>query len=257
MLKPMGNTWAVVTGGSSGLGVAFAKRLAAEGADIWLAARREDKLWDVAEALESEYGVATRISVVDLSDGASRAAFSAELAGARVSHLVNNAGFAQLGSFAEADSAGTTAMLETNMVAVTELMHAVLPGMRERARGAIINVASVAAFQPTPNMSAYAATKAYVLRLSVGVREELKGSGVRVIATCPGPIETDFWEVGGNDDMMRSRVSPEHVVDATMDGLRRNRPFVLDTAASKAMAFATRLAPLGLQASIAAWVTSR
>lgn len=253
----MNNTWAVVTGGSSGLGVAFARRLAAEGADVWLAARREDKMRELASQLEDEFGVATRVSAVDLSDGEARAAFNAEVAGARVSHLVNNAGFAQLGNFAETDPARTTQMLELNVVALTELAHAVLPGMRGRGSGAIINVASTAAFQPTPGMSVYAASKAYVLRFSAGLWRELKGSGVRVIASCPGPTETEFWEAAGNNSVMTHRRTPEQVVDVTFDALYKDRPFVIDGAANRAMAFATRLAPVTLQTWIAQSITSR
>lgn len=256
-VKGMKNTWAVVTGGSSGLGVAFAERLAAEGADVWLAARSQDKLRDVADRISGEFGVATRISVVDLSDDEARAAFMAELRDARVSHLVNNAGFAQIGSFADSDPERTTEMLELNVVALTDLIHAVLPGMRERGRGAIINVASTGAFQPTPSMAAYAASKAYVLNLSAALWQELKGTGIRVLASCPGPTETDFWTVAGNDSVLKNRRTPQQVVDATMDGLRRNRPVVIDGAWNKALAFAARFAPVQAQTAVSHYVTTR
>lgn len=253
----MTNTWAVVTGGSSGLGVAFAERLAAEGADIWLAARREDMLREVASRLEADFGVATRVSVVDLSDADARRTFAAEVRAAKVSHLVNNAGFAQIGPFAESDPEGTTEMLELNVVAFTEMVHAVLPGMLEARRGAIINVASLAAFQPTPSMSAYGASKAYVLRLSAALWQELKGTGVRVVASCPGPTETGFWAAAGNDSVMKRRRSPEQVVDVTLEALRRNRPVVVDGGMNRLMAFATRLAPVQAQTAIASLVTTR
>ncbi|MDO5677941.1 MAG: SDR family oxidoreductase [Propionibacteriaceae bacterium] len=253
----MNNTWAVVTGGSSGLGVAFAQRLAAEGADIWLAARSEDKMREVAAQLEADFGVATRISAVDLSDGEARAAFHAEVGAAQVSHLVNNAGFAQLGDFKDSDPARTAQMLELNVVALTDLVHAVLPGMLQRGRGAIINVASTAAFQPTPSMSVYAASKAYVLNFSAALWEELKGTGVRVLASCPGPTETEFWTAAGNDSVMRKRRTAEQVVDVTMDALRRNKPFVIDGAGNRVMAFANRLAPIRAQTAIAHLITTR
>ena len=252
----MDNTWAVVTGGSSGLGVAFAERLAAEGADIWLAARSEDRMREVAQRLEHNYGVATRISSVDLADAGARADFTAEVAEAGVSHLINNAGFAQLGDFAGSDPRRTTEMLELNVVALTELVHAVLPGMRRRGSGAIINVASTAAFQPTPSMTVYAASKAYVLRFSTGLWRELKGTGVRVIASCPGPTETGFWEAAGNDAVMKRRRTPEQVVDVTFEALYKDKPFVIDGAANRAMAFATRLAPIGFQTKIAQLITT-
>ena len=253
----MNNTWAVVTGGSSGLGVAFAQRLAAEGADIWLAARSEDKMREVAAQLEADYGVATRISAVDLSDGEARVAFYAEVAEAQVSHLVNNAGFAQLGAFKDFDPEVTTQMLELNVVALTDLIHVVLPGMLQRGRGAIINIASTGAFQPTPSMSAYAASKSYVLNLSAALWEELKGTGVRVIASCPGPTDTEFWATGGNESVMRNRRTPEQVVDTTMDALRRNKPFVVDGASNRVLAFANRLVPIKAQTAIAHLITTR
>ncbi|GAA4891171.1 SDR family oxidoreductase [Tessaracoccus lubricantis] len=253
----MSNTWSVVTGGSTGLGVAFAERLAAEGSDIWLAARSEDQMQEVAARLESQYGVATRISTVDLTHREARAAFIAEVTAAKVGHLVNNAGFAQLGHFADSDPEGTSDMLELNIVALTEMVHAVLPGMLARGRGAIVNVASTAAFQPTPNMAAYAASKAYVLRLSVALWRELKHTGVRVIASCPGATATGFWANGGNDDMMRNRRSPEQVADVTFDALRKHRPFVVDGTLNRAMALATRAVPMGLQTHVAHFITSR
>lgn len=256
-VKGMDNTWAVVTGGSSGLGVAFAERLAAEGADVWLVARSGDKLAAVAARLESEFGVATRISVVDLTDGGARAVFAAELAQAKVSHLVNNAGFAQLGHFSETDPTRTAQLLELNVVALTDLTHAALPGMLRRGRGAIINVASTAAFQPTPSMSVYAASKAYVLSLTAALWEELKHTGVRAIACCPGPTETEFFKAAGNEHVLRNRRTPEQVIDATFAALHQNRSVVIDGAQNRLLALAARFAPIKLQTVIAQYITTR
>lgn len=255
-VKAMSNTWSVVTGGSTGLGVAFAERLAAEGSDVWLAARSGDQMQAVARRLESEYGVATRISTVDLTHREARRAFIEEVRAAKVGHLVNNAGFAQLGQFAASDPEGTTDMVELNIVALTDLTHAVLPGMLERGRGAIVNVASTAAFQPTPNMASYAASKAYVLSFSVALWRELKPTGVRVIASCPGATKTEFWVRGGDDNMMRTRRAPEQVATVTFDALRKHRPFVVDGTMNRVMAFATRLVPMDLQTQIAGVITA-
>lgn len=253
----MKNSWAVITGGSSGLGVAFAERLAAEGANIWLAARSEDKMAALAERLQAEFGVASRYSVVDLADAAARAAFVAELGEARVTHLVNNAGFAQLGPFADSDPARTTEMLELNVVALTDLVHAVLPGMRERGRGAIINIASTAAFQPTPSMGAYAASKSYVVNFSAALWQELKGSGVRVLASCPGPTETEFWATAGNDRVLTNRRTTRHVVDSTMEALRRDHPIVVDGTKNRVLTWAARLAPVKVQTVVSNYITTR
>lgn len=247
----MSQSWAVVTGASAGLGVAFARRLASEGAGVILVARSADKLGQVAEELTGTYGVPTRVVPVDLSDRDARADLVAELRDTPTSHLINNAGFGTMGEFAEADPARITQELELNTVALTELTRAVVPGMIERGRGAIVNVASTGAFQPIPTMAVYAATKAYVLRFSIALWEELRPSGVRAIAICPGPTETSFFANAGNDAVMGHRRTPEQVVETTFSGLRRHRPYVVDGARNGALAFATRFAPAGLQASLA------
>lgn len=247
----MNDSWAVVTGASAGLGVAFARRLAAEGANVVLVARSADKLARVASELESEFGVSALALPTDLSDPAARAALAEDLSGRTVSHLVNNAGFGTMGDFADADPARMTQELELNAVALTALSRAVLPGMIRRGRGAIVNVASTAAFQPIPTMAVYAATKAYVLRFTIALWEELHPTGVRAIAICPGPTETAFFANAGNDAVMGSRRTPEQVVDTTFDGLSRHRPYVVDGSRNAAMAFATRFAPTRLQAALA------
>ena len=106
-------------------------------------------------------------------------------------------------------------------------------------------------------MAAYAASKAYVLNLSAALWQELKGTGIRVLASCPGPTETDFWTVAGNDSVLKNRRTPQQVVDATMDGLRRNRPVVIDGAWNKALAFAARFAPVQAQTAVSHYVTTR
>ena len=247
----MSNSWAVVTGASAGLGVAYADRLASEGADVWLAARSGDKLEEVAADLRARHGVQARVTAVDLSDGAARRGFVDEVGAARVSHLVNNAGFGTMGDFAEAPAERLVQEMELNMVALTELTRAVLPGMLAQGRGAIVNVASTAAFQPIPTMAVYAASKAYVLRFSMALWDELKDSGVRVLAICPGPTETAFFANAGNENAMSNRRTPEQVVDTTFEALRRNRPFVIDGASNGALAFATRFAPTGLTLALA------
>ncbi|MFT3887847.1 MAG: SDR family oxidoreductase [Arachnia sp.] len=244
-------SWAVITGASAGLGVAFAERLASEGADVWLAARSQDKLEEVAAGIRARHGVQTRVSPVDLSDAAARRGFVDEVGAARVTHLVNNAGFGSMGDFATLAADRLGQEMQLNMVALTELTRAVLPGMLERDRGAVINVASTAAFQPIPTMAVYAASKAYVLRLSIALWGELKGTGVRALAICPGPTETAFFANAGNDQVMGNRRTPEQVVDTTFEALRRNRPFAVDGASNATMAFANRLAPTWLAVSLA------
>lgn len=247
----MSTSWAVITGASAGLGVAYADRLASEGANVWLAARSGDVLEDVAAGIRERHGVQTRVTAVDLSADATRRGFVEEVGAAQISHLINNAGFGTMGDFVDADPARLGQEMQLNMVALTELTRAVLPGMKERGRGAVVNVASAAAFQPIPTMAVYAASKAYVLRFSVALRDELKGTGVRVLAICPGPTETAFFANAGNESAMSNRRTPQQVVDTTFEALKRNRPFVVDGATNATLAFANRLAPTWLAVSLA------
>lgn len=243
-------------GASSGLGVEFAERLAADGANVLLVARRADLLEAVAERVRSHFGVLAETHPADLTDPAQRAALVTRMAELDVSHLVNNAGFGTMGAFAEIEPERMSQEMELNMVALTELTRAVVPGMVARGSGAIIQVASTAAFQPIPTMAVYAATKAYVKRLGVALWEELRETGVRVVVICPGPTETEFFATAGDDAVMRRRRTPAQVVETTMRALAAHRPLVVDGLPNAAMALATRLAPVALQARLARVVAS-
>lgn len=247
----MSGSWAVITGASSGLGVEYAERLAREGANVLLVARRQGHLDEVAGRVRARYGVLAETFPVDLTDPAGRAALIARLAALDVSHLVNNAGFGTMGRFHETDPGRMGQEMELNTVALTELTRAVVPGMVARGSGAVVQVASTAAFQPIPTMAVYAATKAYVMRLGIALWEELHETGVRVVVICPGPTETEFFATAGNDSVMRLRRTPPQVVDTTMRALQAHRPIVVDGWANAAMAFATRFAPVRLQARLA------
>lgn len=252
----MNNAWAVVTGASSGLGVAFADRIASEGVGVVLVARREDKLREVAADLRRRRGVDTDVVAADLStqEGVQKVIDAME--GRELAYLVNNAGFGTLGDFEQADESRIASELNLNVVALTQLSRAAAPGMVERGRGAIINVASTAAFQPIPRMAVYAASKAYVLRLTIALWSELHPTGVRALAICPGPTETEFFANAGNDAVMADRRTPAQVVDTTFTALKQHRPYVVDGVRNTVMAFATRLAPTRLQAKLAEFVAT-
>lgn len=252
----MSTHWAVVTGASSGLGVAYAERLAEEGAGIVLVARSTDKLEAVAQNLRQRFGVETMVLPTDLTDRGARARLIGDLEGLQVSHLVNNAGFGTLGSFHKLAPERISQEVELDVVALTELSRAVVPGMIERGSGAIINVGSTASFQPIPQMAVYAAAKAYVLRFTVALWGELKDTGVRAVCICPGPTDTDFFANAGNDSVMARRRTPQQVVETTFDALARHRPVVVDGALNSVMAFANRLAPVGVSARIAQWIAT-
>lgn len=252
----MTTSWAVVTGASGGLGEGYAHELARQGADVALVARSEDKLTEVAAELRHSYGVATDVLACDLTDRDARTELVAELAGREVHTLVNNAGFASLGAFQDVDPGRLSRELELNVAALTELTRALVPQMAERDRGAIINVASTAAFQPIPDMAVYAATKAYVLSLSGALWGEYRGTGVRVVCICPGPTETSFFDNAGNADVMKRRRTVDQVVDSTFKALRARRPYVVDGVLNNVMAQATRFSPTALTVHLSRYIAT-
>ena len=247
----MANEVALITGASAGLGVEFARQLSKRGHRLVLAARRKDRL----DSLAAELGNARPVEI-DLSrEGAADELLkNVADAGETIDLLVNNAGFGLHGLFHEADSRRLRQMVDLNCGALTDLCRAVLPGMIERRSGAILNVASTAAFQPGPGMAVYFATKAYVLSLSEALHEEVRRHGICVSALCPGPTRTEFGEVAGfKGDGAFDRLSMDSaaVVRAGLEGLDRNKAVVVTGALNKAAAFSTRLVPRGLVRRVA------
>ena len=241
----------LITGASAGLGAEFARQLAAKGQRLVLAARRTDRL----EALAAELGNARAVTA-DLSRPGAAAGLIGDIeqAGETVELLVNNAGFGLHGWLAELDAARQCEMIDLNCGALLDLTRAVLPSMIARKSGAILNVASTAAFQPGPGMAVYFATKAFVLSLSEAVHEEVKPHGIRVTALCPGPTRTEFGEVagfGGNGAFDRLSMDSPTVVSAGLRGLERNKAVVIPGAMNKAGAFSGRLVPRALVRKIA------
>lgn len=188
---------ALITGASGGIGAAFAAELAKRQHNLILVARSEDKLQQLAAKLRQEFKIAIEIIVRDLTvPGTTTAVCDAVVAkGLTVDLLVNNAGFGDYGIFADRPLAKQVEMVQLNIVALVELSHLFLQGMRERKSGSIINVASIVAFQPMPYLSVYAASKAFVLSFSEALWVENQDCGVRVLALCPGATESDFFKV--------------------------------------------------------------
>ena len=184
----------VVTGASSGLGVAFARLAAADGRRLMLVARREERMRALAAELESVHGVAVEVYPCDLADPAQRQALCAVLADRDVGLLINNAGVGLRGRLDQQPEDRIDGMVEVNMAALTELSRAVAPGMAERRRGGILQVGSLAAFLPGPRMAVYFASKAYVQSFSEALWAELRPFGVSVTVLCPGPTESEFHE---------------------------------------------------------------
>lgn len=237
---------ALVTGASAGLGAEFARQLSKRGHRLVLAARRKERL----EQLVGELGNARDLAI-DLSEPGAAAELMAniEASGEQVEVLINNAGFGLRGRFAEQDSARLRQMIDLNCGVLTELCRAVLPPMIEGGSGAILNVASTAAFQPGPGMSVYFATKAFVLSLSEALHEEVKDQGIKVSALCPGPTRTEFGEVAGFGEegfFDKIAMDSNRVVTEALDGLERNKAIVIPGVLNKTGALSTRLFPRAL-----------
>jgi short-subunit dehydrogenase len=197
--QPDPNSTALVTGASSGIGAEIARALARRGHGVTLAARREDRLKELAEEISGEHGVRAETVSVDVSDMDARKRLEPELAerGLTVEILVNNAGYGSGGKFIELDGDSEAAMIRTNVESIVALSNIFLPPMVERGRGAMLNLASLISFQPMPFQATYGASKAAVLAFTEAIHEELRGSGVTITAICPGPVRTEFGEMGG------------------------------------------------------------
>ncbi|MEM8884551.1 MAG: SDR family oxidoreductase [Planctomycetota bacterium] len=191
----MSTQWAVITGASAGIGADFARLFAADGCPLVLVARRRERLEELAATLPVE----TRICAADLATAEGVAALIAFLdeQGIEPHHLVNNAGFGLRGAFAELDPTAMHDMIRLNVLALTDLTRRYLPAMLARGSGGVLNVASLAGFQPGPNMAVYYATKAFVLHMTEAIAQEIKGRGVTMNAFCPGPVATEFNDVAG------------------------------------------------------------
>jgi len=251
---PKENTTAVVTGASSGIGADIARELARRGHGVTLVARREDRLKALADELAGAHRVRTEVIAADLTNADSRAELPTQLdaRGLTPDILVNNAGFTTMGPVHRADRAGELAMVRTNVEAVVDLCTLFVPGMVTRHRGAVLNTASTAAFQPLPGQACYGASKSFVLSYGRALGAELRGTGVTVTTLCPGPVETGFAEAAGMTDDEAGEALPKFmwvpaadVARAAVDGLDAGRPVVIPGAANRAAASLAHLAPKG------------
>lgn len=236
---------ASVTGASAGIGAAFAGRLAREGYDLVLVARDEKRLQMRAKELRGEYGVGVELLPADLTDP-DQCARVERAAAAGLDLLVNNAGFGTFGSFWKLPLDREEEEIRLNVLALVRLTHAALRKMVERGHGAIINVSSLASFQPMPYNATYGATKAYVTSFTEALAEELRGTGVAVQALCPGFTRTEFQQraglrVSGVPAFMW--MSAEEVVDASLAALQKGQVVVVPGAPYKALALLSGLAP--------------
>ena len=230
----------------------MARELARRGHGLTLVARREDRLLTLAAELARASAVRVEVIATDLTDADSRGALLTQLAqrGLTVDILINNAGFTTMGPVSNADRAAELALVRTNVEAVVDLCDVFIPGMVTRHRGAVLNTASTAAFQPLPGQAAYGASKAFVLSYGRALAAELRGSGVSVTTLCPGPVETGFAEAAGMTDEEAAESLPKvmwvpagDVAHAGIEGLAAGRTVVIPGAANRVGAGLAHLAP--------------
>ena len=236
----------LITGASSGIGAAFARKLAARGRNVLLVARSEDKLIALCNELGRLTSIRAQYLALDLRDPEARSQLFEETKkrDLEIDTLINNAGFGSMNDFSKLELQHELEMIELNITAVVELTHRFLGPMRERKRGTIINVASTAGFQPVPYMATYAATKAFVLSFSEALWDENRQHGIHVMALCPGVTETNFFEASGIDrPPMRTVQTAEEVVETALRALPRKKSLVISGWANWFVVEAERFVP--------------
>lgn len=242
----LGST-AMVTGASSGIGEQFARQLAARGVNVVLVARNEVRLQVLADQLNTAHpDVRVTVMTADLAVPAAAAELAEKLAAEAVTvdMLINSAGFGSHDLFVDEDPDNVAREIQLNCGSLVALTAQLLPGMLARGRGGVLNIASTAAFQPVPTMAVYGASKAFVLSFTEALWEEARGSGVRVVALCPGPTETRFFENMGTEIMTHGRQSAEHVAAAGLRALESGRgPSVVPGLANRMLATGYRIMP--------------
>src|SRR6478736_18278 len=228
----------LITGASSGIGAAFARKFAALGRNVFLIARSEDKLITICNELGRMSGSRAQYFALDLTqpDAPARLFEETKKRGLEIDMLVNNAGFGSMGYFDKLDPAREVEMIKLNVAAVVDLTYRFLLPMRLRKQGTIINVASTAGFQPVPFMATYAATKAFVLTFSEALWEENRSYGIEVLALCPGVTETGFFAAAHiQKPPARTSETPEQVVETALRGLKRRKSSIISGAPNKLM----------------------
>jgi short-subunit dehydrogenase len=251
----------IVTGASSGLGAEFARQLARRGANLVLVARRADRLESLAAELTRAHGVTVTTVARDLGMPDAGRTLRAELEsrGIYATGLVNNAGFGTNKEFAEEDPDRLQSMIALNISALVDLSRAYVGPLTATGNGILINVASLLGFQPTPYMGVYGATKAFVLSFTESLWEETRGTNLRVLAVNPGAMQTEFFDVAGNQsaDYGTKRATPEQVVRISLDALdRRSAPPSVITN-SRSLALLSRLLTRRHVVRIMGWIARR
>ena len=231
MIDSYNDRWALVTGASSGIGAEFAAQLAGRGMHLILAARRKDKMTELATELNTRHGTRCHIVAIDLADpDASRRLFEEiRRLAVDVELLVNNAGIGLIGQIETTSPEDVRHLLNLNLLTLADLTYRVLPGMLDRRHGAIINVSSQAAFQPVAFMATYAASTSFTLHFSEALWAEVRSRGVTVMALCPGVTRTDFFDKAGAPGWLEKHasVTPAKVVRKALRAMEKRRQYVV------------------------------
>ncbi len=251
----------LVTGASSGIGRELARCFAADGARLILVARKRDSLQQVAEELKQAYNTQSEVVPADLAEpvAPTRLVEHLQVHGTKVDVLVNNAGFGAREAFVEVSAERQLQMLQVNVTALTHLTRLLLPGMIQRRRGGVLNVASTAGFQPGPGMAVYYASKAYVLSFSEALAEEVRGDGVTVTALCPGPTATNFAAAAGGTFsrwFKWNAMQADVVAQAGHRAFRAGKAIAIPGLSNRLLAFSVRLAPRALARKVAGYFNS-
>ena len=249
--------YVLITGASAGIGEVFARQLAAQGHNLILTARRQEKLQTLADELNNKYKVTTQLVSADLADakGPESLVQHIENAGWKVSGLINNAGFGDRGLFEDLGLDRQLQMIQLNVTSLVELTHRLLPNIKEQSNSFIINVASTAAFQAGPKMAIYYATKAFVLSFSEALHEELKGQGVAVSTLCPGATLSEFATEANmtNTKLFKAgAMTAEAVVSKSLK--RKNRAIVITGWKNIFGVWSGKLSPRSVTRKLAGWL---
>jgi uncharacterized protein len=246
----------LITGASSGIGEAFARRLAEEKHNLVLVSRNQKKLHELCDELMLKYGISAHYIAIDLSesDGPSRVFQETSRHGMEVDLLINNAGFGSMGDFAKLDGQRELEMIRLNISALVELTHLYLSPMRSRQAGAIINVASTASFQPIPYMATYAATKAFVTSFTEAIAQENRRFGITISALCPGPTATNFFAAAqASPFVAKGMQTSEEVVEIGMKGIKKRKPKIISGFRNAFLARLSGFVPNRVITGFAAW----
>ncbi len=243
--KPTNQATVVITGASSGIGTELARGLARRGYPLVLVARRRERLDDLAGELANEYSVEVDVMPLDLGTAGSREKLAKRLRTEPIAGLCNSAGFGTSGVFHELPIEREREQVVLNSLTLMELTHAALPGMVERGAGAVLNIASIAAFQPLPGMAVYSATKAFVQTFSEAVHEGLHGTGVSCTVLCPGPVPTEWAQIADAEhvNIGFAQVSPADVARAAIAGMLEGKRSVVPGVVPKVASMGGRYAP--------------